>query len=418
MLDPISLKRLERRVLVTDSIIFMPFSVTSIFAHHVAKKNSIKNFCFIDNNEKKQTCTYDGIKVLSPAEAYRHYPTAAVCVTSVVYSKAMKEQLGRIGFVNYIPFESISRLSIDLSEASEIRDEGITDKFPELRTYFKNPMYQIRQNLLPASISALENPTIVENMILSITEQCTLKCRDCANTMQYFKYPEHYIIKDIKRDIDRFFAAVDYVVCFGIVGGEPLLYPHITEVINYLGDYYRDKIGEVQIITNGMLRPKKELLEAMRTHRIRFFVSVYNDYSIKRDIIRQMSDEYGVECIMSDRSVWIDGGKIIDGEDRIEKEIQFEFEKCLNKLCRVLMNGIFTTCPLIGGATKLGAIPVNPENYVQLTENMPKNIIRDFLQREQFYPACRYCNGFRWGDGNTIPSVVQVKESLPYKKRA
>ena len=36
---------------------------------------------------------------------------------------------------------------------------------------------------------------------------------------------------EIKRDIDLFFDNVDYVGLFFISGGEPLLYPHIADIV-------------------------------------------------------------------------------------------------------------------------------------------------------------------------------------------
>lgn len=401
---------------MNNPVIFMPFSVTSLFAYHVADKNGIETLCFIDNNTDKQNFIYRNVKVLNPNDAAEQYPKAAVCITSLVYAKDMKEQLARLGFDNFIPFENIARLSTDLSEANEIIDEGYTDVFPEMKMNFDNPLYQIRQNVLPEAISRLDNPTLVENMILSVTERCTLKCRDCANTMQYYAHPEDYPIEAIKRDIDLFFNAVDYVICFGIVGGEPLLYPHLTEVIEHLGKY-RNKVGEVQLITNGMIVPKSDLLSALKRHNMRVFISIYDNFLSKIDKIKSVCNEHGLECLYGDKRAWIDGGKIIDGEKREDADIQYEYENCINKLCRVLMNGMFTVCPFIAGAFKLDAIADNPEDYVILETNMPKSVIRNYLKRDYAFPACRFCSGFRWGDGRTIGSTVQTKEPLPYTKR-
>ena len=79
--------------------------------------------------------------------------------------------------------------------------------------------------------------------------------------MSYYCNPQDRKLDEIKRDLDAFFEWVDTVEDMNLLGGEPLLYPELVEVLQYIQNNYRDKIVDIYMFTNGMCNLSEELLD-------------------------------------------------------------------------------------------------------------------------------------------------------------
>ena len=110
---------------------------------------------------------------------------------------------------------------------------------------------------------------------LPITTFCTLSCIDC---MQYVtSRPKHDVpFKSLTRELDALFRCVSFVGEMSIIGGEPFLYKQLPDILDYLVDNYRDRIGSLVITTNGTVTPETRTLE--RCSKANVFISV-SDYS-------------------------------------------------------------------------------------------------------------------------------------------
>lgn len=80
---------------------------------------------------------------------------------------------------------------------------------------------------------------------LHILEHCNYKCRYCFS---HFNTKSILSIKEWKEIVDNISSSIS-VRRFNIAGGEPLLYPQIDELIEYI----KSKGIDVSIITNGIL---------------------------------------------------------------------------------------------------------------------------------------------------------------------
>ncbi|MBQ7497619.1 MAG: radical SAM protein, partial [Selenomonas sp.] len=98
---------------------------------------------------------------------------------------------------------------------------------------------------------------------ISLTERCTLKCRDCNMWMTHFREPKEQPVEDVLNDIDLYFSTVDFVREMELLGGEPLLYADIAKVFRYVREVYTERVGKLVLFTNGTLLPSQELLELM-----------------------------------------------------------------------------------------------------------------------------------------------------------
>ena len=80
---------------------------------------------------------------------------------------------------------------------------------------------------------------------LHILEACNFKCRHCFSK---FGTDETLPVEDWKKIVDNCIAVAD-VAEFNIAGGEPMLYPGLTELVKYI----LSKGVKVSLITNGSL---------------------------------------------------------------------------------------------------------------------------------------------------------------------
>lgn len=80
---------------------------------------------------------------------------------------------------------------------------------------------------------------------LHILEACNFKCRQCFSK---FGTKKLLSVKDWEKIVDNCIAGAD-VAEFNIAGGEPMLYPGLVELVQYI----RNKGVKVSLITNGSL---------------------------------------------------------------------------------------------------------------------------------------------------------------------
>ena len=77
----------------------------------------------------------------------------------------------------------------------------------------------------------------VDSIDLMLTEKCSLKCKDCSNLMQFYAKPVDEDFEIVIKSIDKFLNTVDYVREIRLLGGEPLMYKRVDEVVKYLLKY-------------------------------------------------------------------------------------------------------------------------------------------------------------------------------------
>lgn len=87
---------------------------------------------------------------------------------------------------------------------------------------------------------------------LTITHRCTLKCKLCGAYSPYYLPTPHWTFDKLKIYIDSYFNIVDYVEKFTISGGEPLLHPELSQIIEYMHKF-SNQFNILEIITNGTI---------------------------------------------------------------------------------------------------------------------------------------------------------------------
>ncbi|MDR0963124.1 MAG: radical SAM protein [Clostridium sp.] len=271
------------------------------------------------------------------------------------------------------------------------------------------------------SSSCVSNSSVSNSIIPSITvsvlefvvtTRCNLRCRDCANLMQYYKTPSHIDKGTILRSIDRVFQLIDSIVEVNLLGGEPLLHPDLPKILDKLGEY-RSKIKTLNITTNGTILPRQELLDALIRNNAMMTVSDYGKRSGKRLQLITLLRDNGIDVKDLKDQVWNKPHTFCQNLARGQSEIAQTFKTCAAQ-CMEVLDGKLSYCVFQAHAENLHAIPESDYESLDLfDEDLTKVAVRELCNPSRPLRACRYCTGMNY-ETEGIPAAVQTDTPLAY----
>lgn len=275
---------------------------------------------------------------------------------------------------------------------------------------------------------------VVPHLALICTYRCTLKCKHCGSYIPYYKATKDFDLDRIKRSIERVFLSVDFINVFNISGGEPLLSADIGEITKYIANY-SNKIGKIELITNGTIIPKKEHVEIMKSmHNFSVLIDDYgSDLSCNAQNIKALLEENHIPYRL--RSYfgpdawcggWVDFGshtrKIEEGN--IEKAEKL-FSKCTyakdTSFCFSLVDGIVFPCSKAKRLYELGVLPYDQSEYIDLLREpfSPDSIADAFynlIYKTRCLRACWFCDGFSDESLRVKPAIQLGKDDSGYMR--
>lgn len=256
------------------------------------------------------------------------------------------------------------------------------------------------------------------NISMLPSTACNLNCELCLNFNPYAAKPDVRSIEQVKEDIDLFFGCVDYVMLFHVSGGEPFLYPHFAEVIEYLGSKYRHQILTLRTVTNGTIVPKDELLQ--RLSGIDFEITV-DDYreavpDSKEDFARLIEklERYHIKYEINKAEAWIDlAPTATDHSMWTEEQLTEHFDNCA-QTWQELRDGKLYSCNYDGYATVAGINEQQKEEVFDLrtfTPERKKELVEFRLgyNDKGYTNLCRHCRGFYMDNPVTGKPAAQGK---------
>lgn len=248
-----------------------------------------------------------------------------------------------------------------------------------------------------------------------VTTRCTLKCKNCANLMQYYHQPMHVQWGMIEKSVKRLLECIDRVEKVGILGGEPLLYPELDKVIYLLES--SSKVKAIRIVTNGTLIPKDEnILRALTSRKVVVQLNSYlNAYAGVADELAKLFDERKIKykLLKKDGTEWVDYGDL-GSRNRSEEELTEQFKRCKIN-CRSLYNGKLFYCPRSGHGMDLKLLPGVDKDYVDLADSNStveetRNKLYDLLYKKKYIEACNHCDkGTQFC--KPIPAAMQMERT-------
>ncbi|MDR0963213.1 MAG: radical SAM protein, partial [Clostridium sp.] len=344
---------------------------------------------FIDGSERCQGVVFQGVPVLSFDEyiARSEYSTHGgyIALASTHYEHVFQRQLTKQGVSVRFILDGIAYLDEQSIEYAirQAADDAIEALYPVKRiaaTLLKTAeelKYRISgtgvsgSNVSGSSVSSscvssscVSDSSVSNSSVPSITvsvlefvvtTRCNLKCRDCANLMQYYKTPSHIDKGTIHRSIDRVFQFIDYIVDVNLLGGEPLLHPDLPQILDKLGEY-RTRIRTLNITTNGTILPKRELLDALIKNHAMMTISDYGERSGKRLQLIALLRDNGIGVKDLKDQVWNKPHTFCQNLAREQSEIVQTFRTCAAQ-CMEVLDGKLSYCVFQAHAENLHAIP-------------------------------------------------------------
>lgn len=347
-------------------------------------QQDFKVVAIVENDAQKAGITVNGIPVLFFGDAVEVLRKSKVIVTTAEYHyKEIKKQLMEIGLTEYKDFVMYQPFIM------------------EWYYKYKKKIYVTKTDV-------------------TVTSLCSLKCEKCTLFMPYWKNKTSFDLRQLKADADSYFRCVDFVLDMNIVGGEPFLYKELDEILSWYGEYYRDKIGYLGIITNGTIIPKESTLEIIKKYNISVSISDYSE-AVKNkshvDELCEVLEEKKIEYVTNSKIQWFDFGFPQNKYCYEGDAAKVHMEHC-NTICHCLNEGKLYYCATAWAAYKAGLYPEGSGGIIRLDEIDEKNLadrkrILDCCSGDVkggFIDFCRVCGGYGDDNGNQVETAVQLKE--------
>ncbi len=347
--------------------------------------NKLPFIAYIDNDKKKQGTVINGLNCISLEDAKLDEKHAIILTMS---------QFARVATIEQLKAKGLKR-----NEDFFIIEEFLSVYF----SYKYEKVYMTAISFLPSTI-------------------CNLNCKNCLNFNPFAK--EFYVrkLEDLKHDVDLFFKCVDKIMLFHVSGGEPMLYKHIAELIEYIDENYGDRIGVLRTVTNGTVVPKDEILEVLAKCNVEVTVDDYREavprFNDRFDKLISKFDEYGIKYYINKADAWIDlAPDRTDYSDKSEEWLINHRDSC-GQSWEELRDGKLYSCNYAAYATVAGIAGEQDieESYDlnQFTLENRNELIEFRLgyTNKGYTNFCKKCRGFTPENNVTEKPAVQTEVTM------
>ncbi len=263
-----------------------------------------------------------------------------------------------------------------------------------------------------------DNTVWVDQCQISLTERCTLKCRNCAHAC----YAVDMKSEDMHFDeavfsVDCFFKKVDFVSEFLLIGGEPLLYKDLDRIISYIGKQYRQKIGILSITTNGTLIPNDRVLCVSKEFQVLYRISNYSvalpEICKKHTALTEKLNVWGINYALGNpETEWMDYGLTgLPRKESVEETLKL-FDVCKTP-CREIRGSKYYYCIMARSVSENLGLNVGANDYIDIN-NLSENHVNELFEynlgfsEKGYLDMCKRCNGYSGINRTVIPAAVQV----------
>lgn len=345
---------------------------------------------FIDNNVRKQETGYLGSSVLSLSEYMKNYSDSWIIIAASILEegngRSIRNQLEDHGFENGKDFFGMS--------------EFLGRILPVLSVYYFDKMFmQLAQ--------------------ICLTERCSLKCKKCAHACYAVdKNAKDMDFEMVCNSADSFFNKVNLIHEFVLIGGEPLLYKNIENIVQYIGERYRDQIAIFSITTNGTIMPWQELIDICRQYDVTFRISNYSrqlpwlerKYEALVSVLAENQIHYTLAPADAE---WMDYG--FEYVERIADEETLErvFDECRTP-CREVRGNRLYYCVMARSVSDNLKMDIGADDYLDLSmlnnTKTDRKVLLEYTlgySDKGYLEMCRHCHGKNASDFK-IPAAEQM----------
>lgn len=242
---------------------------------------------------------------------------------------------------------------------------------------------------------------------LVLTTKCSLRCRDCANLMQYYNKPYDVDFRDVITSFENLVKNFEEINTIVLVGGEPFLSKNISEIIFHIAKF--PQINHINIFTNGTIIPNEKDIYALKNAKVKIIISDYGKLSRKKYELMDLCKKNDINFHLKNEDLcWGDVGDM-EPRKRTSGQLSRQFKKC-NNYCRSILNGKLFYCPRAAHGDDLGYINANNEYVNLLNCNVSKREIMNIVYSSHYFSACDYCN-YGTKEMVSITPGVQMQKS-------
>ena len=257
---------------------------------------------------------------------------------------------------------------------------------------------------LPIYKYYVESTLFFNQFSVSITQKCSLNCKDCSIMTPYLKSKQHYPIEHLKADLHLFFEKYDILGKLGIVGGEPFLYPDLVEYIEFIGNYRDRIIRNPQIVTNGTVIPSDKVFEIIKEYDLEISISDYRKgiptLTEKIEKLTEKLEKYKIKYFVNAVEQWVDFGYTTVDRSNVSEESLIAFYNDCEMPCRLLRDKCLYQCANAQFAVDAGIIEEDLDNNLYLEQVVDDNsrekaVLFDLrYQKKGYLTLCKHCNGY------------------------
>lgn len=355
--------------------------------------------CIIDTDSKKWGQVFDGVEVFSPAKlaSLTHDDIVIVTVVDIFDIIPILNHYG----VKWAPLSSFFDENIT---ASELVISNPTAESDEFLIYSVDTVLTCQRAYFDLSKFYLRSVDLI------VTEKCTLKCKDCANLMQFYDKPSTYEYDEIIGGIRSLASRCDFINEVRVIGGEPFINKDIYRILESVAAI--KNINKIVVYTNGMVPPKKAELAKLDLTKMVFSVTDYGELGKNLNRTVECLNELNVAFRVHPPENWTDSGRILDNPTS-NAFAQEEFSKCCGKNLYSLVKDRLYRCPFSANAEQFQGIPTHHSNSVRVSVDALE--IRSFSYGDKAFDACRWCPG-RSFDAPLIKPAIQASKPISHKK--
>jgi MoaA/NifB/PqqE/SkfB family radical SAM enzyme len=371
---------------------------------------------FLDNNQNKCFVEIGGVYVFH-SDSLDEINKNAVILIASTYIADIIAQIEALGFQNWAPISFL----VDHHKHADYRAliEGDLQKNHAGGEFTKDFVDFTIDNMVNSQKKYLDESLLfIRSVDLVLTEKCSLKCKDCANLMQYYENPINIQKQELIEDLEDLMTVADEVNEIRIIGGEPLMNKDFHEVSLKAASY--KNVNKVVIYTNGTICPPDPKLEQLKNDKVFVFITTYGELSRNADKLRLKLEEFGIQHNCQPAYGWTECGGIAVRE-RTPNQNREIFKNCCAKHFTTMTDGKLFRCPFSANVERLMAIPKANGDFISVrhARDKPEQLkalkkkLRWFLREKPFLSACDSCNGRTYGDPEITPGI-QTKIPLEY----
>lgn len=425
-----------------------PFNMHSVLMYHRLKNDGYHVACFFDQNVVLHTRCYDTAYIQQAH--YNPQYTVIICHRAETTEiREIRERLLSIGYHKADILDSDEEIQTETSiyQAAAMADlQGFAAVKPYLfESSYNHDLAELKKlrrlnelgapdgGLVYVPFDKYEHQELYrdsegkEHILLyrcefDITNRCSLKCKNCANLMQYFEHPEDIPQSQVVSDYKKLLSLVDWIDNFLILGGEPLMHPDLPKIIKeILDDPLTDqRVGQVRLLTNGTIPLPDKLIDVLKGSNVCLWISNYGEKSRKLGQIINQCIDNGIYYRILPITTWKDICQFAPRDEPFSDSELLSLRRSCATYCRSVSSGKMFLCAFINGAHHLQMVPPDSRNYVDLcAENAKEQMVNYLDKSTPMPPACSWCSGNsleQWSKAHDVPAAIQVPSALPYRK--